>query len=118
MTTKEVLIDKIKEWISHDDHIKQLQQQIKQHRTEKKELTLSLLDIMKTNEIECFDINNGKLIFCKNKVKIPINKTMLLESLEKYFKNNPEINPGDVSEFILESRETKIKENIRRKINT
>ena len=118
MTTKDVLIDKIKEWISHDDHIKQLQQQIKQHRTEKKELTDSLLDIMKTNEIDCFDINNGKLIFCKSKVKVPINKKTLFESLENYFKNNPEINVGDVGEFILESRETKIKENIRRKVNT
>lgn len=115
MTTKEMLISKIKEWISHDDEIKMLQKQIKDHRTEKKALTESLVDIMKTNAIDCFDINDGKLIFCKNKVKIPLNKKTLLSSLEKYFENNPEINTGDVGEFILESREVKIKENIRRK---
>ena len=115
MTTKDVLVNKIKEWISHDDEIKNLQKQIKEHRTEKKALTGSLVDIMKTNEIDCFDINDGKLIFCKNKVKTPLNKKILLASLEKYFENTPEINAEDVGEFILESREIQIKENIRRK---
>ena len=115
MTTKEVLVHKIKEWISRDDKIKELQKQIKEYRTEKKELTSTLVDIMKNNEIDCFDINNGKLIFCKNKVKTPLNKKTLLASLDKYFENNPEINAEDVGEFILESREIQIKENIRRK---
>jgi hypothetical protein len=115
MTTKEVLINKVKEWITHDDEIKTLQKQIKVHRTEKKALTDSLVDIMKTNEIDCFDINDGKLVFCKNKVKTPLNKKTLFASLEKYFANIPEINAGAVSEFILENRETQIKENIKRK---
>ena len=70
---------------------------------------------MKTNEIDCFDINNGKLIFCKNKTKSPLNKKVLLESLEKYFEDIPNINAEKVSEFIMENREIKIKENIRRK---
>jgi len=115
MTTKEILISKIKEWISYDDKIKILQKQIKEYRTEKKALTGNLVDIMKTNEIDCFDINDGKLIFCKNKVKIPLNKKTLLASLEKYFEHNPEINTDKVGEFILENREIQIKENIRRK---
>jgi hypothetical protein len=115
MTTKEVLINKIKEWIVHDDEIKKLQKQIKDHRNEKKALTDCLVDIMKTNEIDCFDINNGKLIFCKNKTKSPLNKKVLLESLEKYFEDIPNINAEKVSEFILENREIKIKENIKRK---
>ena len=115
MTTKDVLVNNIKKWISHDDEIKVLQKKIKEHRTEKKALTDSLVDIMKTNEIDCFDINDGKILFCKNKVKTPLNKKTLLASLEKYFEQIPDIDPGKVSDFILESRETKIKENIRRK---
>jgi len=74
-----------------------------------------LVDIMKTNEIDCFDINNGKLIFCKNKVKTPLNKKTLLASLATYFENNPEINAEAVGDFILENREIKVTENIRRK---
>jgi len=115
MTTKEILVGKVKEWISHDDEIKILQKRIKEHRTEKKALTDNLLDIMKTNEIDCFDINDGKLIFTKNKVKAPLNKKTLLSSLDKYFENNPDIDANNVGEFILESREIQIKENIRRK---
>ena len=115
MTTKEELIDRIKDWIVHDDNIKSLQKEIKIHRKEKNKLTDNLVTIMKSNEIDCFDINNGKLLFCKNKIKQPINKKTLLTSLEKYFENNPEIDPDNVNQFILQNRETIIKENIRRK---
>ena len=115
MTTKEVLVNKIKEWLQHDDQIKNLQKKIKEHRNEKKILTNNLLDIMKNNEIDCFDINDGKLLLSKNKVKTPLNKKTLLDSLEKYFENNPDVNAEEVSEFILENRQIEIKENIRRK---
>lgn len=115
MTTKEVLVNTIKEWINHDDKIKLLQKQIKEHKTAKKRLTGDLLAIMKTNDIDCFDINNGKILFCKNKVKTPLNKAHLLTTLEKYFENHPNINAGEVSDFVLDNREIIIKENIRRK---
>ena len=93
MATKEVLVNTIKEWIDHDNEIKNLQQQIKEHRNKKKSLTDNLLEIMKDNEIDCFDINNGKIIYCKNKVKSPLNKKTLLETLEKYFEDMPDIHP-------------------------
>ena len=115
MTTKETLVKTIKTWITHDDHIKSLQKQIKEHRTEKKALTDSLVEVMKQNQIDCFDINNGKIIYCKNKVKTPLNKKTLLSTLESYFKDVPNIDAIHVSEFIFDNRETKIKENIRRK---
>ena len=115
MNTKETLVKTIKAWIIHDDEIKVLQKQIKEHRTEKKALTDSLVEVMKENQIDCFDINNGKIIYYKNKVKTPLNKKTLLSTLETYFKNMPSVDPTQVSEFILDSRETKITENIRRK---
>ena len=115
MTTKEELVSNIKEWISHDDKIKKLQAEIKSNRDRKKILTISLINIMKSNEIDCVDINNGKILFCQNKVKTPLTKKSLLLSLEKYFNNNPNIDHSDVSNFIMENRETIIKENIKRK---
>ena len=115
MTTKEVLVNTIKDWIGHDDKIKILQKQIKEHKNIKKKLTENLLTIMKTNEIDCFDINNGKILFCKNKVKAPLNKAYLLSTLEKYFENHPNVNATEVSDFVLDNREIIIKENIRRK---
>ena len=115
MATKEVLVKTIKEWIEHDNKIKSLQKKIKEHRMEKKTLTDSLLGIMKENEIDCFVINNGKILYCKNKVKTPLNKKTLLETLEKYFEDRPDIDAIEVSDFVLDNREVKIKEIIRRK---
>ena len=115
MATKDVLVKTIKDWIDHDNSIKSLQKQIKEHKLQKKELTDSLLGIMKDNEIDCFDINNGKIVYCKNKVKTPLNKKTLLETLEKNFENRPDIDASKVSDFVLDNREVKIKEIIRRK---
>jgi hypothetical protein len=114
MDTKEELITHIRSWIDIDNEISKLQKQIKDFRNEKKELTESLVDIMKTNEIDCFDINDGKLIYAKSKVKKPINKKTLLSALEGYFKEDIKM-ATQLSEHILNSREETVKESIRRK---
>ena len=69
MATKEELSKIIKDWVSIDNEIKILQKEIKDRRNNKKILTNSLIEIMKTNEIDCFDINNGKIMYSKNNVK-------------------------------------------------
>ena len=115
MSNKEELSRIIKDWVNIDNDIKVLQKELKERRNNKKMLTNSLVEIMKTNEIDCFDINNGKLMFCKNKVKQAINKKTLLLSLSKYFENIPSVDAEKVGEFILDNREIKLKENLRRK---
>ena len=114
MDTKEELVTHIKSWITIDNEIVKLQKQIKSYRDEKKELTSSLVNVMKTNEIDCFDINDGKLIYSKSKVKKPINKKSLLNALEGFFKDDTEM-ASQLSEHILNSREETVKESIRRK---
>ena len=71
---------------------------------------------MKNNEIDCFDINDGKLIYSKNKIKAPLSKKHLLTSLTKYYQNDKDA-AMKISQFILDTREIKYKETIRRKIN-
>lgn len=115
MTTKEELVNNIKDWILLDDEIKNLQKKLKECKSEKKQLTDNLLQIMKNNEIDCFDINDGKLLIHKIKSKCALNKKILLESLEKYFERMPNIDTTEVSNFILDNREIKITENIKRK---
>lgn len=114
MNTKEELVENIKKWVNYDNEIKKLQKSIKEIRDKKKELTKSLIDVMKNHEIDCFDINDGKLLYTKNKVKTPINKHILIIALEKYFKNES-VNTEDVADFILNNREIKIKENLKKK---
>ena len=66
---KDDLIVYIKEWIKIDNDIINLKTQVKQKTTKKKELTESLVNVMKVNNIDCFDINGGALIYKQKKTK-------------------------------------------------
>ena len=114
MEAKEVLINNIKEWVQLDNEIKTLQKETKDRRLRKKELTDELVEVMKSNEIDCFDMSDGKLIYSQNKIKAPLSKKHLLNSLHTFFEKDDEM-AKQISKFILDSRETKIKETIRRK---
>ena len=114
---KEQLIGNIKHWIVLDEEIKSLQKQIKEQRKEKKESTQELVSIMRDNEIDCFDLDStgGKLIYTQQKVKQSLSKKYLLSCLTKYYENDSD-QAKKMSEFILNGREEKIKENIKRKV--
>ncbi len=71
---KQLLINTIKEWVSINTKEVSLQKQLKELKTSKKQLSDTLIKVMENNEIDRFDINNGKLLYKKNKVKAPINK--------------------------------------------
>ena len=116
METKEQLVSNIKDWIKIDNEITQLKSEIKDKNNKKKELTENLVVTMKKNEIDCFDINGGALVFKKNKVKKPINGKSLLLALQKYYENDS-TTAEELTKHILDSREEKVKEVIIRKIN-
>ena len=115
MTSKEDLVHYVKNWLDIENNIKTMQKSIKEKRKEKKEITENLLEIMKQNEIDCFDITDGKLIYTKNKVKSSLSKKHLLASLAMYFKDD-EQKAKDITGFILDSRKVTVKENIKHKI--
>lgn len=116
METKEELVNNIKEWIKMDTEIASLKNEIKERNNKKKCLTETLVTTMKKNEIDCFDITGGALIYKKNKVKKPINAKLLLSALQNFYKDdhNSKI-AEDVTKHILESREEQIKETIKLK---
>jgi hypothetical protein len=115
MTSQEELIQNVKGWLNIDDEIKELQKSIREKKKNKKVFTENLVNIMKENEIDCFDITDGKLLYTKNKVKQSLSKKHLLNALGAYFQNDG-TKAKDVATFILESREVKIRENIRHKV--
>ena len=117
MTTKEHLVNNIKEWIHYDNEIKKLKKEVKIRKEKQKKLTDDIVKVMKSKEIDCFDLNDGKLIYSQSKTKQTINKQHIMNCLEKYFKENGDENMiTDLTNFILENREIKVKETIRRKI--
>ena len=115
MNTKEQLVHTVKEWIQLEQEIKVLQKELKQRRETKKDLTKVLIETMKTNEIDCFDMTNGKIIYTKNKVRAPISKTHLMTAITNYFKDTDIETVQELTKFILESREVKTSDKIRLK---
>ena len=113
-STKEILLNSIRDWVQIDNEMKTLQRELKERRLRKKELTDTLVNVMKSNEIDCFDMNEGKLIYAQNKIRTPLSKKHLLTSLQKFFQNDDQT-ASEISQFIMNSRETKIKETIRHK---
>jgi hypothetical protein len=116
METKEQLVTNIKEWIKIDNEISQLKSEIKDKNTKRKNLTENLVTVMKKNEIDCFDINGGALVYKQNKVKKAINGKSLLFALQNYYKNDTK-SAEELTKYILDNREEKIKETIIRKVD-
>ena len=115
METKEQLIGNIKEWIKMDTEINKLKAELREKNIKKKQITENLMSVMKTNNIDCFDIHGGALIYKKSKLKKPINQKTLLSCLQQYYKENKQ-GAEDVAKYIMDNREEQVKETIRRKI--
>lgn len=113
--TKEELINNIREWIKIDNDVLALKNDIKTKLNHKKMLTDNLVKVMKTNAIDCFDINGGALVYNQKKTKKSISGKYLLQQLEKYYKDQPDM-AKEITDHLLTNREETIKEDIKRKI--
>jgi hypothetical protein len=113
-TTKEELISNIKEWIKIDTDIIKLKAEIKEKTKKKKDLTDSLINVMKKNSIDCFDINGGALMYKQKKTKKTISAKFLLSQLEEYYKDKPEV-AKEITKHVLDNREEVFKDEIHRK---
>jgi hypothetical protein len=114
---KDQLINIIKEWVKIDNDIRELHKIQALKKKEKKENTARLMDIMKNNSIDVFDINDGQIIYKKKSAKKAINKKDLLVLLESFFDGDID-KAVKINSFILENREDKVTECIVRKTNT
>ena len=76
----------------------------------------TLLHVMKTNNLDCFDTNESSLIHKKTKVKQQINSKSLLTILSKCEMLNG-VDTEKMVNFIMDNREEKITETIKRKNN-
>lgn len=116
MDTKEQLIANIKEWIKIDTEIANLRSEIKARTNKKKLLTENLMTVMKTNNIDCFDITGGSLVYKKNTVKKPLNGKLLLTALQTYYKDNALL-AEEIVKHVMDNREEQTKETIKRKVD-
>ena len=114
--SKNQLINTVKEWVRIDNEMRQLQKEISTRRQDKKRINSVLMDTMKSNNIDCFDLNDGQICYTKKNVKKPINNKVLLDILTKYY--NGDLNQAsEINNFIKDNRTETTKENITRKIS-
>ena len=97
--------------------MRELAKQQKMLRESKKNATKSLVDVMRNNEIDCFDLKDGQLVYSQTKTKAPLNKKNLSTILLSYFGEKKMDQIEDLTKHLLENREEKIRENVRRKID-
>jgi len=114
--TKEELIANIKEWIKVDNELTKLKADVKDKTKKQKELSQSLVHVMKSNSIDCFDINGGALMYKQKKTRKSISGKFLLAQLETYYKDQPEV-AKDIVTQVLNNREQVVKDELKRKIN-
>lgn len=103
----------VKEWFEIDEEIKILQTKIKELKQSKKNLSIDVIDKMKSNNIDVLETQNGKLIHSEKKVRESISKKYLQNCLTKFINNGNLVN--DIIEYIYNSRQIKIVDNIKRK---
>jgi hypothetical protein len=112
---KTELVGSIKEWIRLDNEIRNLNKEIRDRKTQMTKISQNLMSTMKDNNIDEFNVKEGKLIYSKKQVKKPITKKYLTDVLLKYYKGDDE-QATELNSFINENREATTKETIRRQV--
>ena len=116
MDSKDKLIKTIQEWVKLDNEMRTLKKEISSRKGEQDKITKALINTMKSNEIDEFNINNGKLSYSNRTVKKPITKKNLLEILSKFYNVNTQ-QASEINQFILDNREDVVVEKLVRKIS-
>jgi hypothetical protein len=111
MDQKQVLAEQIKKWVKIDNEIKQLKKEENSRKKIQKEISAQLIETMRENEIDEFNLKNGKLVYSKHNVKKPITKRNLVTILAKYFDDTDQANV--LTEYIDDNREVSEKETIK-----
>ena len=113
--SKEQVKDYLRQWIRIENEISTLSVEIKKRKLVHQQLSASLLEVMRKNDIDCFDITNGKIVYSKVKHRAPLNNGQLRSALTTYYKDDTE-KANNLTEFLLSSRVEKTRESIKMKI--
>ena len=113
--TKEQLKDYLRQWVRVENEISTLSAEIKKRKLIHQQLSSSLLRVMKQNDIDCFDIANGRIVYSKTKIRAPLNNGQLKSALKTYYKDDVE-KASNLTEFLLASRVERTRESIKMKV--
>jgi len=117
METKDQLVQSIRDWVRIDNEMRKLKAEINTRKTEQKNISKNLIEVMRKNEIDEFDLSDGKIMYTKKNVKKPITKKMLLGLLSNYYGGDIK-KAVELNNYLLSNREEVEVETISRKIYT
>lgn len=113
---KENLIQIVKSWVTIDNQIKALNKKAKALREEKKSFNAQMIEVMKANDIDNFDLKDGQIQYKKETRREPLTQKTLLRILSKH----PQLGADQakhLNQFIYDSRTTVEKDVIVRKMD-
>ena len=113
--TKDQLKDYLRQWVRVENEISTLNAEIKKRKLLHQQLSSSLLNVMRQNEIDCFDLANGRIVYSKTKTRAPLNNGQIKTALTTYYKDDAE-KASNLTLFLLASRVEKTRESIKMKI--
>ena len=116
MEAKNKLIEIIRDWVKTDNEMRTLKSELSTRKKGKDALSAQLMNIMKEEEIDSVDINDGRIEYASRKTKKPITKKLLLNILSTYYNGDTSM-ANEVNNFILSNREEVVKEVIVRKVD-
>jgi hypothetical protein len=104
----------VQQWVSIDNKIRILNDQIKELREKKIKLSDNLNDYAKENNLSnaTIQISDGKLKFASTKVQSPLTFKYLEKSLGEIIKNENQVK--QIVEYIKTKREVKLVSEIKR----
>ena len=116
MENLEQLKQAVREWVKLDNEIRTLNKEITTRRNEKKDISKRLVEVMRDNKLDVFDLKDGQLMYVKKNVKKPITQKQLLTVLSTYYDNDT-AKAEQIHKYIMDNREETTEECIQRKIS-
>lgn len=111
---KSDLIQTVKTWVQLDNKIKHLSTMLKDLRKEKKTQNEKMIDIMKENNIDNFDLKDGQIQYKKYTKREALTQKKLLQILSTH----PQLQQEQVqtlNEFVFDNRKVVTEDMIVRK---
>jgi len=116
MENKQALVDIVKNWVTLDNQIRALTKKTKELRAEKKIKNAHMIDVMKANEIDNFDLKDGQIRYKKESHREPLTQKTLITILSKHPNLGTE-QAKHLNQFIFDGRKVTEKEVLTRKID-
>ena len=111
---KRELVDIVKKWVIIDNQLNQLNKTAKQLKIDKKKINMEMIEIMKQNDIDIFDLKDGQIQYKKETKRVALSQKRLLTILSKHPQLGEE-QAMALNEYVYENREEVVKESIVRK---